>query len=69
MKQPVKRLLVVELCYRFLTGTRRLRELCRRGELGEIYAVELIFHNAYGPDKAWAGGVPNVGGVKLEIFP
>ena len=23
------------------------------GDLGEIYAVDLVFHNAYGPDKAW----------------
>jgi predicted dehydrogenase len=25
----------------------------RGGELGRIHAVELCFHNAYGPDKAW----------------
>jgi predicted dehydrogenase len=23
------------------------------GELGNVYAVDLVFHNAYGPDKPW----------------
>src|SRR5262252_8142631 len=23
------------------------------GKLGRIYAADLVFHNAYGPDKAW----------------
>jgi predicted dehydrogenase len=47
------RLLAVDLSYRFITCLRQLHELCRNGELGEIYAVDLFFHNAYGPDKAW----------------
>jgi predicted dehydrogenase len=28
-------------------------EEIRRGSLGEIFAVDLVFHNAYGPDKSW----------------
>ncbi len=47
------RLLGVDLSYRFIDGARRIRELVKTGELGEIYASELTFHNAYGPDKAW----------------
>ena len=46
-------LLGVDLSYRFMTGTRLIRDLCREGSLGEIYAIDLTFHNAYGPDKAW----------------
>ncbi len=46
-------LLGVDLSYRFMSGVRRIHELCRGGELGEIYAAELVFHNAYGPDKSW----------------
>jgi predicted dehydrogenase len=23
------------------------------GDIGEVYAVDLVFHNAYGPDKPW----------------
>ena len=29
------------------------RDLRRSGELGEIVAADLVFHNAYGPDKPW----------------
>jgi predicted dehydrogenase len=47
------RLLGVDLSYRFVEGARLIHDLCRNGELGEVYAVDLMFHNAYGPDKAW----------------
>jgi predicted dehydrogenase len=30
-----------------------MREMIDRGELGSIYAADLTFHNAYGPDKPW----------------
>jgi predicted dehydrogenase len=51
--REVDLLLGVDLSYRFMRGVRRLHELCRSGELGEIYAADLVFHNAYGPDKPW----------------
>jgi predicted dehydrogenase len=47
------RLLAVDLSYRFTEGMRRIRELLSGGELGTVYAADLVFHNAYGPDKAW----------------
>jgi predicted dehydrogenase len=47
------RLLCVDLSYRFTDGMQRIRELVRSGDLGSIYAVDLVFHNAYGPDKPW----------------
>jgi len=47
------RLLGVDLSYRHTAGMRRIRDLARQGELGTIYAVDLTFHNAYGPDKPW----------------
>jgi predicted dehydrogenase len=47
------RLLRVDLSYRFTEAARRVRELLQGGELGRIYAADLVFHNAYGPDKAW----------------
>ncbi len=47
------RLLGVDLSYRFVTGVPEMRRLVRIGELGTLYAVELTFHNAYGPDKPW----------------
>jgi predicted dehydrogenase len=47
------RLLDVDLSYRFTEGMRRIREAVRSGELGRVYAADLVFHNAYGPDKPW----------------
>ena len=47
------RLLGVDLSYRFTEGMRRIRELVLAGDLCRIYAADLVFHNAYGPDKAW----------------
>ncbi|WP_338661515.1 Gfo/Idh/MocA family oxidoreductase [Pararoseomonas sp. SCSIO 73927] len=47
------RLLGVDLSYRFTEGMRRIRDLAASGELGRIYAADLVFHNAYGPDKPW----------------
>lgn len=47
------RLLGVDLSYRHVAGMDRVRGLVASGALGEVYAVQLVFHNAYGPDKAW----------------
>ena len=47
------RLLRVDLSYRFTEGMGRIAPLVRDGSLGAIQAVDLVFHNAYGPDKPW----------------
>ncbi|MGR4863923.1 Gfo/Idh/MocA family protein [Caulobacter sp. LARHSG274] len=47
------RLLAVDLSYRFTEGMRQVREQLRSGTLGPIFAADLVFHNAYGPDKPW----------------
>jgi predicted dehydrogenase len=47
------RLLGVDLSYRYTDGMRRIAPLVREGRLGRIEAVDLTFHNAYGPDKPW----------------
>lgn len=47
------RLLSVDLSYRQTTGMQRIRELVQEGELGDVFAVDMVFHNAYGPDKPW----------------
>jgi predicted dehydrogenase len=51
--RAAERLLAVDLSYRFTEGTRRLAEIVRSGELGRVFAADLVFHNAYGPDKPW----------------
>jgi predicted dehydrogenase len=47
------KLLGVDLSYRFVRGVSQMHDLVRSGELGTIYAADLVFHNAYGPDKPW----------------
>ena len=47
------RLLAVDLSYRHTAAMQRIRSLVASGEIGDVYAVDLTFHNAYGPDKAW----------------
>jgi predicted dehydrogenase len=47
------RLLGVDLSYRHVAGMERVRALVAEGALGDVYAVNLVFHNAYGPDKPW----------------
>ena len=47
------RLLGVDLSYRFIPGMIAIRDLITAGELGDIFGVNLVFHNAYGPDKSW----------------
>lgn len=47
------RLLGVDLSYRFLDGVQRMHQIVAAGGIGRPYAAELVFHNAYGPDKAW----------------
>src|SRR5690606_15255157 len=32
---------------------QRAREVVAAGEIGEVFAGDLVFHNAYGPDKPW----------------
>lgn len=47
------RLLGVDLSYRETAAMRAIRPLVQEGELGRLFAIDLVFHNAYGPDKPW----------------
>lgn len=47
------RLLGVDLSYRFTAGMEQIRSLVLQNAIGKIFAAELVFHNAYGPDKNW----------------
>jgi predicted dehydrogenase len=47
------RLLGVDLSYRYTSGMEAIGRLVREGALGRVQAVDLVFHNAYGPDKPW----------------
>jgi predicted dehydrogenase len=56
------RLLGVDLSYRHTEGMRHIAELVRSGALGRVFAVDLTFHNAYGPDKPWFYDAAQSGG-------
>ena len=47
------RLLGVDFSYRHTAGMRAIKALVEAGELGRVFAVDLVFHNAYGPGKPW----------------
>jgi predicted dehydrogenase len=53
----------VDMSYRHLAAAAAVRSA--RPELGRVHAVELTFHNAYGPDKAWAHDLNLAGGGAL----
>jgi predicted dehydrogenase len=47
------RLLDVDLSYRHVEAAARVRALVQDRTLGDVFAADLAFHNAYGPDKPW----------------
>jgi predicted dehydrogenase len=47
------RTLGVDLSYRYTAGMEQVASLARSGTLGQVFAADLVFHNAYGPDKPW----------------
>lgn len=47
-------LLGVDLSYRATAAMRAVRDLVQSGSIGQVFAVDLTFHNAYGPDRGWA---------------
>jgi predicted dehydrogenase len=51
--RSMNRLLGVDLSYRCTRALQEIRQLVRGNHLGEIFAVDLVFHNAYGPQKPW----------------
>jgi predicted dehydrogenase len=51
--RSAQRLLGVDLSYRYTQGMQRIRDLIKSGELGTVFAADLVFHNAYGPQKSW----------------
>jgi predicted dehydrogenase len=52
----------VDFSYRRARAVEELANIVRSGALGEIFAVQLTFHNAYGPDKPWFYDPKHAGG-------
>ena len=51
--EAADRLLGVDLSYRQTAAMRAIRDKVRSGELGKVFAADLVFHNAYGPQSGW----------------
>ena len=56
------RLLGVDLSYRFTNAIDAMRREITSGRVGRVYAADLVFHNAYGPDKPWFYDAAESGG-------
>lgn len=59
------RLLGVDYSYRYTDGARSLKALADSGAFGRVAVVEAVFHNAYGPGKAWCYDPALAGGGAL----
>lgn len=51
--KKANRLLGADFSYRYTAAFNAILPVIQSGELGKIFAVDLKFHNAYGPDKPW----------------
>jgi predicted dehydrogenase len=56
------KLLGADFSYRYTTAFQKIYAILQSGELGKIFAVDLKFHNAYGPDKPWFYDLSQSGG-------
>jgi predicted dehydrogenase len=57
--------LAVDMSYRHAAAVTAALDALRRGQIGRPHAAELVFHNAYGPDKPWVRDVGLAGGGAL----
>jgi predicted dehydrogenase len=55
----------VDMSYRHTAAVQAALDSLRAGQIGRPHAAELVFHNAYGPDKAWVRDVELAGGGAL----
>jgi predicted dehydrogenase len=60
--QNANKLLGVDFSYRYTATFQKIHSVIQSGELGKIFAVDLKFHNAYGPDKPWFYDMQQSGG-------
>lgn len=60
--EKADKFLAVDLSYRYTAAFKAIYDLIQNKEIGDIYAVDLVFHNAYGPDKEWFYDIKKSGG-------
>lgn len=47
------KVLWVDMSYRYTDAMQKIKSLVDQKMIGNVYAIDAVFHNAYGPDKAW----------------
>ncbi len=47
------KVLWVDMSYRYTNAMQKIKSLVDKNMIGNVYAIDAIFHNAYGPDKSW----------------
>jgi predicted dehydrogenase len=55
----------VDMSYRHTAAVQAAIEALNAGDIGRPHAAELVFHNAYGPDKPWVRDAELAGGGAL----
>ena len=58
-------LLGVDMSYRYVAAVTAALDALHAGAIGRPHAADLVFHNAYGPDKAWVRDAELAGGGAL----
>jgi predicted dehydrogenase len=48
------RVLWVDMSYRYTQAMQIIKQYVTKEKIGKIYAIDTVFHNAYGPDKSWS---------------
>lgn len=43
----------IDLSYRYTKAIQKIKERIDNSEIGEVFAINTVFHNSYGPDKQW----------------
>jgi predicted dehydrogenase len=65
LARSADRRLAADMSYRYVEAVQAALRGLQAGAIGEPYAAELTFHNAYGPDKPWARDLALAGGGAL----
>jgi predicted dehydrogenase len=55
----------VDMSYRHAAAVTAALDSLEAGKIGRPHAAELVFHNAYGPDKPWVRDIALAGGGAL----
>lgn len=60
--REANKLLAIDLSYRYTKAYQAIHNLIQNGEIGKVHSIDLVFHNAYGPDKDWFYDLERSGG-------